>query len=222
VNFALECLTIRVQLSGIGTTGLIYAQDLYMGKIHTGVFTVKDLTIANVGKIPFTLTTWTMTGLNAFTFTTSPALPFTLKPGNVQPVTVTVQYAPTIAGKDTAIIHWNTDIDAPFTQSIKSYSVLTGEGTGGSTSVEILSRDPIFFIHPNPANGNSIVLSFSEDQKVNAEVAIYDVLGREVYKRNIFGEHSIEIPIQGLSNGIYHARVSSGGEILTEKFEVRR
>jgi hypothetical protein len=79
----------------------------------------------------------------------------------------------------------------------------------------------IFTIHPNPANGNSIIISFDSKEE-NAEVTIFDVLGREMLKRNISNQNRIEIPIRDLQNGIYYARVISGGKILTEKFEVMR
>jgi hypothetical protein len=78
-----------------------------------------------------------------------------------------------------------------------------------------------FSVFPNPAPGNSILLSF-ESEHVNAEIKIFDVLGREMLKRNISNQNRIEIPIQDLQNGIYYARVVSGGKIFTEKFEVKR
>ena len=51
---------------------------------------------------------------------------------------------------------------------------------------------------------------------------IFDVLGRELYKKNIFGANNAEIPIGNLQNGIYYARVSAGGKIITQKFEILR
>jgi len=87
--------------------------------------------------------------------------------------------------------------------------------------VQQVSSAEIFTIHPNPANGNSIIVSFN-GQSEQSEIIIFDVLGREMMKRNISNQNSIEIPIRDLQNGIYYARLVSNGKILTQKFEVMR
>ena len=222
LNLALSCLTIPIELTGRGAIGLIYADDYNAGQVIVGRNASRLLIVKNIGTKPFTLTNnWTMTGSNAFSFTTIPVLPTVIQPTG-QPVAVQVNYVPTAIGKDTAIIHWNTDIEAPYTQSVKSYSILTGEGVTGSSSVKELPQKLALSIRPNPANGNSIFISFTQAEEENFEVQIFDVLGRELYKRTIIGSNTAEIPIRNLQNGIYYARITCGAKIVSEKFEVVR
>lgn len=79
-----------------------------------------------------------------------------------------------------------------------------------------------FSIRPNPVRGNSLLLTVDKPIVESTEIKIFDVLGREIYKRNIFNESSFQIPIGNLQNGIYYARLNIGGKIKTEKFEVIR
>lgn len=226
LNVALECLRIPIALTGRGVVGLIYATDYDAGKVDTGVSVSRVLTVTNIGTKPFTLkNNWTITGSNAFSFITSPALPVILKPHDPG-VIITVTYLPKAVRKDTATILWSTDIETPYTQSVKSYSILTGEGIVVKSSVKEPVLKSIFSVHPNPASGGSIILSFNPSQNESTDVSIYDVLGREVYKRYIISDGSenqeVGIPIRNLENGIYYARLSVGGKTLTEKFEVMR
>jgi len=436
-----DCISIPVQFSGSGGVGFISAPDLNFGMVDTERSFCNDIFIRNVGTQPFTLTkNWTMKGSKAFTFKNSSALPVVIQPK--QSFIATICYEPLKTSSDTAEIDWNTDIASPFSQSVKSFTKLTGKGEliawdssqyhqtvncddssiirrylinyslpsvhvnsvslvgkdasqwriigdqlglfpmtnfnmhrGDSIWVDlvfkpdvavplaqryadrkatlvanmvgeadlvadltgsvihaiptmipdsidfgvvqvgtVVSRDlllqnlgtaptvltainpisyPIidvtgiavgdsllpngirpksieikmqinsvvdttfelifyfqtlcddavvvklhvsakksgvkevstqenFSIRPNPANGNSIILSIQESSE-SAEINIFDVLGREVYKRNIPSlPRQFEIPINHLSNGIYYARISSGGKILSQKFEVAR
>jgi len=101
-------------------------------------------------------------------------------------------------------------------------AVLDLIGTFATSSVPVASPQENFSIRPNPANGNSIILSMQQSSE-SAEITIFDVLGREVYKRNIPSLPSqFEIPISQLQNGTYYARISSQGRIVSEKFEVMR
>ena len=81
-------------------------------------------------------------------------------------------------------------------------------------------------VRPNPASGKSIILSVTNGESGMTEVGIYDILGREIYHKNILlkanTEEKLEIPIHDLPNGTYYARISSDGKIVTEEFEVMR
>ena len=129
---------------------------------------------------------------------------------------------PTAIGKDTAIIHWNTDIDPPYTQSVKSYSILMGEGVAASSAVKEPAPKLAISVRPNPVTGNSVFISFSADKEKITEIQIFDVLGRVLYKQHISGQNTAEIPIRNLQNGIYYARILSDGNIVSEEFEVVR
>ena len=76
---------------------------------------------------------------------------------------------------------------------------------------------------PNPVSGNSIFVSLSKSLASSAALTIYDVLGREVYRRDISGGTSgLEIPVQKLTSGLYYLRFTSDNQIKTQKFKVSR
>jgi hypothetical protein len=217
--FNLDCLPVQIAVSGNGGIGLIYASDKDFGRVFNDSTKCDTVGIYNIGTYPFTVRTVTVTGSSSFSFVDSVLLPFIVLPG--QKKLLTVCYTPKVAGNDTAIIHWTTDISAPFTESIKSFSILTGQSIVKS-AVEKPNLSVKLSIRPNPANGNSVVISFGDTPSDNAEIKIYDVLGREMYKRNILGLNQVEIPIRGLQNGIYYAQVTIGGKVMMQKFEVMR
>jgi type IX secretion system substrate protein len=73
-------------------------------------------------------------------------------------------------------------------------------------------------VFPNPARDELIVNSHLLTGK-NAEVAIYDLFGREVYKSEIKNPQSeIKINISHFSQGIYFVEVQSGEHVLRDKF----
>ena len=77
-------------------------------------------------------------------------------------------------------------------------------------------------IYPNPATGNSIIISFPA-VKEKATLEIYDVLGREVFSKEIAqGLTQLEIPILQLPQGSYCAKIISGSISTIQKFEIIR
>ncbi len=101
-------------------------------------------------------------------------------------------------------------------------AVLDLSATFATSGVSQASPPMKFSINPNPANGSSIILSFDRTSE-NAEISIFDILGREMYKRKLSSSlNQLEIPISALYNGIYYARVMEDGKIVTQKFEVAR
>jgi len=84
------------------------------------------------------------------------------------------------------------------------------------TPMQILS----FTIRPNPASGNSVIVSFPE-QITNGTITIFDVLGREVYFTPIpQGASQVHIPLGNIPNGIYYIRLQSENTTVTQKLEV--
>ena len=220
LNVVIDCFTESVPLLAKGSTGLIAAQDYDFGKVDTGHRVIHPMVVANIGKREFTLTkNWTIAGSKAFTVI-NPNLPVTLLPTIQQ--NISVQYLPMSIGIDTARIEWSTNISEPYTRSIKSYTRLRGQGIIQSSSVQEPVTDFSFRVRPNPASGNSIMITIKGRNAEKGELHIFDVLGREVYKQNSIIEANSEIPIRNLQNGIYYARLNIGGKILTEKFEVMR
>ncbi|MEP7235362.1 MAG: choice-of-anchor D domain-containing protein, partial [Ignavibacteriota bacterium] len=221
LHIALDCFTIPIRITGNGRTGLISATDVSFGKSDTAKTVSKSVTITNIGTWGFALITGsTITGSNAFSII-PPNFPTILGPNAV--LSITINYSPKHIGKDTAIIHWATDIATPYTQSVKSYSTLTGEGFSSSASVNEQAPALTINIRPNPVKGNTIILTFSSSASEKAEIQIFDLLGKEFYKQNISaGTSQLEIPVGHLQNGIYFARVTIDGKTVSEKFEVMR
>jgi hypothetical protein len=89
-----------------------------------------------------------------------------------------------------------------------------------NSDVKNASQLQSFSIRPNPASGNSVIISFPE-QITNGSITIFDVLGREVYTKQIMQDvPEIEIPIRNLGKGSYYARLVSGSFSVMQKFEV--
>ncbi|MEP7235622.1 MAG: choice-of-anchor D domain-containing protein, partial [Ignavibacteriota bacterium] len=217
-----DCITLPIALLAKGETGLISATDQGFGKLDSGKSDVRKITIKNIGTLKFGLTkNWTLTGSKAFSVTSTP-FPITLSPGASQ--SVDIHYSPHSVGFDTAIIHWSSDIAAPYSESVKSYSLLTGEGAAVVAAVGYAPEESVIRIRPNPANGNSIFISLPHNCD-HTSIAIYDLLGREVWSKNDVESvtiSEIEVPITALFNGTYYARISSNQKTVTSKFEIAR
>ena len=225
LSILIDCFTVPLNFTANGITGLISATDLNFGNTDTGKSIVKTVSVSNIGQENFTLTkNWTLSGSKAFALADSTKLPAILSPGQILPLRIS--YTPTVVGHDSAMISWATTIEAPYTQRIKSYSRLIGQAAVPVASVGESSSAKKLSVRPNPASGRSIIVSFNGMNTEKVEVHIFDVLGREVYKRNLLLHGSIneqtEIPIGNLQNGIYYAKLIIDGKILTEKFEVMR
>jgi hypothetical protein len=145
-----------------------------------------------------------------------PLSKFPLKKGDS--IWVDVRFNPILSGNPPArYADRHTQLVATATGEKSAVVNLTATFT--QSSVELPAKSTSFSILPNPANGNSIVLSF-DDQIENAGIKIFDVLGREILAKNISNQKRLEIPIRHLQNGIYYVRLDTGKKIRTEKFEV--
>jgi hypothetical protein len=152
-------------------------------------------------------------------------LPFVLLPG--KSVTLIFCYSPTTLGpEDSTTVDWNTDIESPYTDSLKSWSFLKGKPVNNS-DVKPLSQAMTFSIRPNPASGTSVILSFTMPFSDKVTFSIFDVLGREIYNDPSFvnevisaGAHESEIHLPNLESGIYFARLTFGNVVSTQKLEI--
>ena len=102
-------------------------------------------------------------------------------------------------------------------QKIKFTATL--EKNGVKQSGEALSLT----VRPNPASGNSVIVSLPPLHEPKAILSMYDVLGREVYRKETApGVSEVEIPIRNLIPGVYYVRCLSDRVILTQKFEIAK
>ena len=82
------------------------------------------------------------------------------------------------------------------------------------TSINDISGYNAIVIYPNPANSSS-TLQLNTTVK-NAEVVIYDMLGKEMLRKKLTG-NSMEIERGSLMSGVYFVRVVSEGRLWVEK-----
>ncbi|MFI5263779.1 MAG: T9SS type A sorting domain-containing protein, partial [Candidatus Kapaibacterium sp.] len=210
-----DCFSLAISLDAHGTTGLINAADQDFGQVTVGSILCKNVLIRNVGSAAFTLTKQFLLSDTVNFSVDSTRLPIQIKEGTG--INISVCFHPVTEGSYTAGIDWGTDLEPSFAHSVKSHTLLTGTATPkeGVTS----SSTPIAFsIHPNPANGSSVFVSFTEATAAKS-IDMFDVLGREVYRQNVFpGTSQIEIPIRTLPEGVYYVQFNSATGSATEKF----
>ncbi len=222
-----DCFDIPISLDAHSSTGLISADDINFGNVDTGSEVCNaTLMIRNIGSAPFTLMQ-SPTLSDQVNFAIDPAflasLPLVIQPGAKVPVKIC--FHPKQPVSDSARITWITDIDPAYLSSGKKYSTLMGNGLEVPPN-SVPGSDGItnsFNVRPNPATGNSAVVSYSLPTKGKATLTIYDLLGRVLYTRDLKqGSGEFELPIGNLHQGIYQARLNSDDIVLTQKLEVLR
>lgn len=83
----------------------------------------------------------------------------------------------------------------------------------GPLSVNDVKTVDVVSLYPNPATDNtSLVLTTTKNQQ--AEINIYDISGKSVYKHNyqLAGMQRIDIPTAGFAAGIYVVNIQTAGE----------
>ncbi|MFI5264912.1 MAG: T9SS type A sorting domain-containing protein, partial [Candidatus Kapaibacterium sp.] len=134
-------------------------------------------------------------------------------------VSISVCFHPPQPAYYTSEIYWGTDIDASLCTGTKSQSFLTGNTFPKSSVQTSTPSVTAFSLRPNPASGNSVTISFSEELSEPVALSVYDVLGREVYRNQVAPDlKEFDIPIRDLSEGIYYVRIELNGKTVTEKF----
>jgi hypothetical protein len=216
-----DCFAIPISLGAYSATGLIIAGDLDFGSVKVGDELCKDLQIKNTGSLPFTLTKgWKLFDQVNFAMnqTFLATLPLVIQPGQI--ILVNICFHPKTVASDSSGIDWGTNIDGSFAGLMKSHSILRGNGIP-SSSVKTSHLPDVFSLRPNPVSGNSVMAYFSGAVETRGTLTIGDVLGREVYRKDIIqGISQLEIPLRNLSVGIYYARFFSDLGMLTQKLEI--
>ncbi len=124
-----DCFIAPLPLLGKGGTPLIIATDIDFGSVVLGSSKCADLTVTNVGSLPFNLTPdWLLHNKTVFSMDAASVgkLPVVLNPG--KSIVLTFCYKPdALRAQDSTTVDWITDIDKPFTDQIKSWSYLVGK-----------------------------------------------------------------------------------------------
>ena len=95
----------------------------------------------------------------------------------------------------------------------------------GNVGVDELTNNLNFNVYPNPSEDNTLI-SFKLIENARTDIAIYDVVGKEVatvFSGNLnTGEHQYLIADKTkLSAGVYFIRLNVGGENFTKKLIVK-
>lgn len=80
-------------------------------------------------------------------------------------------------------------------------------------------------VYPNPASENTSV-EFSLRAKSKVAISIYDITGKMVEQTAASeyssGNHSVNLNLSGLENGVYFIRINSGNEITSTRISIVR
>jgi hypothetical protein len=80
-------------------------------------------------------------------------------------------------------------------------------------------------LYPNPAKGGIFTLQWDAETKDDAQVAVYDVMGKQVYNslHNSIqhGTNQIELQLE-VKPGIYYVRMQQGGKHATKSVVISR
>ncbi|HEY6171213.1 MAG TPA: T9SS type A sorting domain-containing protein, partial [Candidatus Kapabacteria bacterium] len=125
--------------------------------------------------------------------------------------------------KDTAVIKWKTDVNEPYSDSIKTYSTLHGctmsrSGVRGQASTTL----SIHSLTPNPAK-DYLQLRYFSTSKIT--MTITNELGNESMKIELMPsegpETSTRINLPQLTGGSYTLRLQNAdGEVASQRFVV--
>jgi len=139
-------------------------------------------------------------------------------------VNIKVCFHPKQEGPFSEILTFNTDLGGSFATSIKNFSYLSG--TGALISAVAYNADPetdVLKLYPNPASGYAVMAAFPSALKKKSALTVTDVLGRELYKKEILiNSLKTEIPISNFPAGIYYVLLSSEDGVMSQKLEVVR
>jgi hypothetical protein len=80
-------------------------------------------------------------------------------------------------------------------------------------------------IYPNPAKDH-VIVSYFLDEKSDVKIVLYDGIGREIKilltKNENSGEHSLNIDVSELNDGIYFIKAAIGKAEQTEKIIINK
>jgi hypothetical protein len=106
----------------------------------------------------------------------------------------------------------------------KDSATMSLTGTWAKSEVKnLFDGQTTFSIRPNPASGNSVLLSFNSLKEEKGMIRVFDILGREMYHAEIpLGLSEATIPLINFDNGIYYIRLQTATGIYTQKLEIMR
>jgi hypothetical protein len=216
-----DCYERSYPVNVKGATGLLDARDkTFFDKLPNQRYS-STVQLDNIGDVPLWVTGFTIEGSPRFTVASN-FIPKEIPKKGFQKVDIF--YEPTAYGaKDTATIFWKTDVNAPYDNSVKTFTTLSGSTLPlkgvRDESHKTLS---ISLLTPNPAK-DYLQLRYSSASKIM--MTITNELGNEALKFELMPsegpEASTRINLPQLPNGSYTLRLQNAdGEVVSRRFVV--
>jgi hypothetical protein len=199
-----DCYDRAFPISLKGATGLLQASDVEFLNVKPSTPVVRTVTLVNKGELPLTIQSYTLDGSSAFSVDPSISLPMTIQKNSFRSVKIMYNQSQSNA-KDTAVIQWQTDIASPYDQSLKVFTIASGNTTGSVSVVGDGMNTEMYFSEcfPNPANDQVRLIYQSE---TGVHLTVSDQLGR------VFD--TLQIPAGSGTESVHTSRLPAGNYIL--------
>jgi len=198
-----------------GLVGIISSGDLDFGSVSVGDTIWHTVQIKNTGLSNISVkNSYLLSDTVNFSIDPSTQFPIVIKPG--ASAEILVYFHPQSVQTYNDSIIWSTEIPQGSDVWVKDRSYLKGQATK-QLGVTASPADNAFTISPNPADGNSILISTTVSAQIHS-LSIYDMLGKEIYRKEISGLLQIQIPIQDLPGGIYYVKLNSKNGTSIQRF----
>lgn len=135
----------------------------------------------------------------------------------IQPDTANVAIGFSVNNK--GYFGYGTKWSGPSCQTTQGHSRLYEYDIPTSTkSLENNQND--FKLYPNPSNGN-FTMDLSNLKTNNVSISIYDVSGREIYKKhNNIDDNKININLTNVTTGLYYVSIITNSQVITKKIVI--
>jgi len=135
-------------------------------------------------------------------------------------------YHASSTGQIVVFVQTNNSIPADFLPAKYVFQSASAPFSGMVyTGMQKLSDGVLFEMYPNPTNNNTNI-KFQLDKDQNINVAVYNMLGEQVYSTNQgnmpAGTHTITIDGSNLQNGMYFVRIITDNVTTTKKLIIQR
>jgi hypothetical protein len=108
------------------------------------------------------------------------------------------------------------DSNGFFRNSFTGFTLSVMQGATGNE--EIVAEEQELNLWPNPAR-DELNIAFTRPMQGVVELSIMDLEGRVVRNERLSGASGMRtLPLDGLANGIYLLRATSGSDQFTERF----
>ncbi len=92
---------------------------------------------------------------------------------------------------------------------------------GSTASVtNILNDNNIFTLYPNPAK-TLVTIDTNQLKSDKYQIKIFDMFGKMVFQKRVYQQNKIDIPISGLTSGVYMFIIQTNSKVYSKKLIVK-